>query len=367
LTDLEEPLGEGIVTGHPSMPEFRFEPDQIHDFIEFLKTLQRKRPPQIFAPDQTGNPRRLRLRPTSTRWRTRLVGCKAREPSMIKSILIPATGEILDDAILDTALRVAQLARAHIELHYFCEQLGGVADNLRHVGATVGGAVPGAVARVDQRAEEQIKQARARFADLCRRKGVALVEATRSSTSVTASWHALRDDLANPPYYAHHADLIVTSRSGHGNGLKRSHVETTLSGGRPVLITPSWARPLIAGTVFVCWKETAEAARALAAALPLLAKAQRVVVATMAEDANAPEQSLGAVARYLAFHGIAAESRSLPRGVSAADTLAAAAEAHEADLIVLGAYGHSKARQPVFGGCTRSFLNGAGLPVLMMR
>jgi mono/diheme cytochrome c family protein len=40
VTDLEEPLGEGTVTGHPTMPEFRFEPDQIHDFIEFLKTLQ---------------------------------------------------------------------------------------------------------------------------------------------------------------------------------------------------------------------------------------------------------------------------------------------------------------------------------------
>jgi cytochrome c len=40
VTDLEEPLGEGIVTGHPTMPEFRFEADQIHDFIEFLKTLQ---------------------------------------------------------------------------------------------------------------------------------------------------------------------------------------------------------------------------------------------------------------------------------------------------------------------------------------
>jgi cytochrome c len=40
VTNLQEPLGEGIVTGHPSMPEFRFEPDQVHDFIEFLKTLQ---------------------------------------------------------------------------------------------------------------------------------------------------------------------------------------------------------------------------------------------------------------------------------------------------------------------------------------
>jgi len=40
VTALEEPLAEGIVTGHPSMPEYRFEPDQIHDFIEFLKSLQ---------------------------------------------------------------------------------------------------------------------------------------------------------------------------------------------------------------------------------------------------------------------------------------------------------------------------------------
>jgi cytochrome c len=40
VTALEEPLAEGIVTGHPNMPEFRFEPDQIHDFIEFLKTLE---------------------------------------------------------------------------------------------------------------------------------------------------------------------------------------------------------------------------------------------------------------------------------------------------------------------------------------
>ena len=40
VTDLQEPLAEGIVTGHPSMPEFRFDADQVHDLIEFLKTLQ---------------------------------------------------------------------------------------------------------------------------------------------------------------------------------------------------------------------------------------------------------------------------------------------------------------------------------------
>jgi nucleotide-binding universal stress UspA family protein len=73
------------------------------------------------------------------------------------------------------------------------------------------------------------------------------------------------------------------------------------------------------------------------------------------------------VASYLARHEIAAEIRSLPRRGSVADTLAEAADAHQADLIVLRAYGHSRARERVFGGCTRSFLDDARVPVLMMR
>ena len=287
---------------------------------------------------------------------------------MIKSILLPATGDVFDDSVLETALRVAQLAPAHIELHYFCKRFGEATETVRHVGSAIEGAALPALAFRGRQIEQQSRQALARFARICRRKGIALVEGAQRSTSVTASWHVSRDGLVSLAYHARHTDLIVMGRPGRSNGLTRSHLETALSaGGRPLLIAPSSPRSSIAGTAFVCWKESPEAARALSAALPLLAKTQRIVVASVDEGIEEALQPLQAVARYLAFHGLTAETRLLPRSVAVAEVLATGAEAHEADLIVLGAYGHSKARELVFGGCTRSFLDSARVPVLMMR
>jgi nucleotide-binding universal stress UspA family protein len=287
---------------------------------------------------------------------------------MIKSILVPATGDVFDDSVLETALRVAQLAPAHIELRYFCERFGEVAENVRHIGSAIRGAALPALASLDQQIEQQSTRARARFAEICRRKGIALLEGAQRSTSVTASWHALRDGLVSLAHQARHTDLIVMGRPGRSNGLTRAHLETVLSAsGRPLLVAPSSPRSSITGTAFVCWKESPEAARALRAALPLLAETKRTVVANVDEGIDEPLQPLQAVARYLAFHGITAETRLLPRSATVANVLARGAEAHEADLVVLGAYGHSKARELVFGGCTRSFLDSARVPVLMMR
>jgi nucleotide-binding universal stress UspA family protein len=287
---------------------------------------------------------------------------------MIKSILVPARGDTFDDAVLETALRVAQPAAAHIELRYFCKALPAGAETVRQVGWAVGGAAAAAVALLDEQIEQRTRDARAAFANLCRRKGVALSEDPIHSTSVTASWNSTHDDLAKLAYHARHVDLIVMGRPGYGNGLARSHIESVLSGsGRPVLIAPSVARSSITDTAFVCWKESPEAARALVTALPLLANAHRVVLASVEEGIGDDEHSLHAVARNLARHGIRAELRRLPRKSPVPEILAAAADAHEADLIVLGAYGHSKARETVFGGCTRAFLSSAGVPVLMMQ
>jgi nucleotide-binding universal stress UspA family protein len=287
---------------------------------------------------------------------------------VIKSILLPATGEVFDEAVLDTALRVAQLGPAHIELSYLCRRPGEVAETARQVGWAIGGAAMPAVALLDRQIEQQATKARAVFVETCRRKGVVLVDGLQRSTSITASWHVLHDDFIGLADHARHVDLIVMGRPGRSNGLTRSHLETVLSaGGRPLLIAPSARRSSIAGTAFVCWKESPEAARALSAALPLLARAQRIVVASVAEDPDQTEEPLQAVARYLAFHGLTAELRLMPRSAPVPDVLGAAADGLEADLIVLGAYGHSRAREVVLGGCTRSFLDRASVPVLMMR
>jgi nucleotide-binding universal stress UspA family protein len=287
---------------------------------------------------------------------------------MIKSILLPATGGSFDDAVFETALRVAQLDAAHIELAYLCQRAGEVAESINQAGWAIGGAAAPAVTTLDQAIEQQNTKVRTRFTEICRRKGVRFVDTSTHSTSVSASWHVVRDDSTDLADRARHVDLVVMGRPGRSNGLTRSQLETVLSsGGRPLLIAPSAPPASIAGTAFVCWKESPEAARALSAALPLLARVQRTVVASVAEDPDQTTQPLRAIARYLALHGIAAEIRLLPRSSPVADVLAAAADAHEADLIVLGAYGHSSAREVVLGGCTRSFLGHASVPVLMMR
>ena len=116
----------------------------------------------------------------------------------------------------------------------------------------------------------------------------------------------------------------------------------------------------------MCWKEAAEASRALMAALPLLAAGKRVIVATVEETAESPGDDLGIV-RQLAWHGISAEPMRIPaEGRPVHEELECAATRYGADLLVMGAYGHSRARQLVFGGCTQHFLDGAELPVLLM-
>ena len=287
---------------------------------------------------------------------------------MIKSILLPAAGDSFDDAVLETALRVAQLGPAHIELAYLCRRPGELAESMHQVGWAIGGAAPPAVALLDQAVERQNTKARTCFTEICRRKGVRLVDTPTRSTSVSASWQVVQDDFTGLADGVRHVDLVVMGRPGQSNGLTRSQLQMVLStGGRPLLIAPSAPPASITGTAFVCWKECPEAARALSAALPLLARAQRIVVASVAEDPAQTTQPLQAIAQYLALHGIAAEIRLLPHNGPVADVLAATADAHEADLIVLGAYGHSRAREVVLGGCTRSFLAYASVPILMMR
>jgi nucleotide-binding universal stress UspA family protein len=311
--------------------------------------------PGLFDPDQgddTRDRRRSRQKPT--------------EQPMIKSILVPATGQAFDDAVMETALRVAQVTTAHIELCYLRTPSWEVTDTPGYSAWAVGAAVAPALAQLDARIEDECGQARARFTEICRHKGVAVVEQPDAATCITASWREAHDEPDALAYHAHHADLVVVGRPGHGNGLTRRQVDAILSeSGRPLLIAGSMTPSSLTGTVFVCWKEAPESARALTAALPLLKAAQRVVIAHVSEELD--PTPLSGVARFLALHGISAETRLLPRRGAVADTLAAAADAHQADLIVLGDYGHSRARERVFGGCTKGFLDDARVPVLIMQ
>ncbi len=108
----------------------------------------------------------------------------------------------------------------------------------------------------------------------------------------------------------------------------------------------------------IAWKDTRETRRAVLDALPLLQQAARVsiVEATGAEDMADARSHVADVAAWLGRHGVAASGQTVPSDGGDAAQLDAFARDHGADLIVAGAYGHSRVREWALGGVTRSLL-----------
>lgn len=145
-------------------------------------------------------------------------------------------------------------------------------------------------------------------------------------------------------------------------------VESVLiDSGRPALVVPyageATARPR---TVLVAWKPTRESARAVSAALPFLARARHVHVVCGDAPGRGVDEALVRLGRYLRQHGIESlhEHRHLPHGDAGNGLLSLAADVG-AEMLVMGCYGHSRARELVLGGATRTVLESMTLPVLM--
>jgi nucleotide-binding universal stress UspA family protein len=156
-------------------------------------------------------------------------------------------------------------------------------------------------------------------------------------------------------------DLTVIARGSSHDTVQAGLLET----GRPMLLTPPAAPGTLGDTVLLAWNASPQAARAAASALPFLQSAARVVVMSVG---NGPEPAPSAheLAGALAWHGIAAEARRIEQGSRRVrDILLVEAREMGADLLVIGAYSHSRLRQVVFGGVTEHMLDYAELPVLM--
>ncbi|RUW34405.1 MULTISPECIES: universal stress protein [unclassified Mesorhizobium] len=164
---------------------------------------------------------------------------------------------------------------------------------------------------------------------------------------------------------ARSADLIVTGDGGEDVFRAVDIGSLVLGAGRPVLVAASNAEHLLGKTVLVAWKDSREARRALSDSLPFLARANEVVVATM-EPVSGEEvrNSLADVAVFLEHHGITARTEVIS-GEADGDSLTAFARSIHADLIVTGAYGHSRLREWAFGGVTRTLIQQSGINRLM--
>ena len=286
---------------------------------------------------------------------------------MIKTILVPATGSQTDDAVFTSALAAARMFNAHLGFLHVRVDAGAMVAAMATDGSGAAMA-SGLVERIDEEAAQREERARQLFQRFCERERVAIEDTPAGKQSPTAQWLQESGDEAYwVREYGRAADLLVIGHPGDDQGVSIDMIEAALVGtGRPVLIVP--AAPLVAlpETIVVAWKAAPEAARAVTAAMPLLSKAKQILIVTVAEEQGLSDEEGARLMTSLTWHGLNASTRHLrPDRLGAADTLLAAAVEEKA-LVVMGAYGHSRLREWVFGGFTEHVLRGATVPVLMM-
>jgi nucleotide-binding universal stress UspA family protein len=169
---------------------------------------------------------------------------------------------------------------------------------------------------------------------------------------------------------ARNADLIISHIASRDLLDATRRVDTgdlVMQSGRPILVIPPKCDSLVLGHIMLAWKDSREARRAATDALPLLKKAARVTIVSLAaKDEIAPiEESVRQVMAWLGRHGVATEKLVEVAGGQDAEQLNRIAHQHRADIIVAGAYGHSRMREWALGGVTRDLLMRDDRPALV--
>ncbi|MBN9149636.1 MAG: universal stress protein [Nitrobacter sp.] len=166
------------------------------------------------------------------------------------------------------------------------------------------------------------------------------------------------------------ADLIVIESGRSAGDMYRSADvgAAILGAGRPFLVVPAAVKSLAADHVMIGWKDTREARRAVQDALPFLHEAKRVTVLEICEkeQMETARRHVDDVVRYLAQHRIKAERQvEMQARGSRADQIIEWADNEDVDLLVTGAYGHSRLNEWMFGGMTRDLLTRSSICCLM--
>jgi len=286
---------------------------------------------------------------------------------MFRCILVHAPGTVTHDAVFRTALAMARRSAGHLQfLHVRLDvQKLLVAISTGDYG---GGAGIGDVFESLQRdADARHDRAREAVLAFCAQEQIAFADNALAGAPSAAFLVETGDEARLLADRARTADLTVLGRAADGEAVTLDLLEAVLlDGGRPLLIAPPRPPEQIGRRIAIAWKDTPEAARAVAAATPLLAAAEAVGVIAVQEAAGRDDGSAARLGHALQWHNAATTLRLVPHsGADPAALLLASAADMRADLLVMGGYSRSRMREAVFGGVTRHVLRAAPLPVLM--
>jgi nucleotide-binding universal stress UspA family protein len=274
---------------------------------------------------------------------------------MIKDVVVCLPPIASDKGTIGCAVSIAQAFEAHLLGVAFAYQpvvVGSIIDGF-----------PAALIDGQRRENEKAaKDAIGRFEEAARLAGIAaescLLNADVSGAAESFAQMARRFDLA-----------VVRQEESGQPGAQDLIIEAALfRSGRPVLVVPYVHKgELAVRRAMVCWDGSETAARAIGDALPLLERANNVDVVMVSGEKPKSDELPGAdLGQHLARHDLKVDVKTIPAaGIGVASAILSHAADNAIDLVVMGAYGHSRLREFVLGGATRGILQAMTVPTFM--
>ncbi len=285
---------------------------------------------------------------------------------MYRTILVPLSGTDGDPALLAAAEAIGRAFDAHLIFLHVGYDWVSLAATMAGLGTGLP-ADSDLVTKVQENAAERSQAARAAFQDFCRSKNIPIVETPIALPTISAEYrYECGNEADIVAAYGRTADLVLMPREKSGMAVPVVAENTLFDCGRPLLILGGRPLPRPLHTVAIAWKATREAARAVAAAMPFIERAERALIIEVGETAPYEADDSARLTAALQWHRSNVTARFLPAGPEGvAPTIMDAAREGGADLLVMGGYGHGRFRQFIFGGVTDAVMIHAALPILI--
>ena len=285
---------------------------------------------------------------------------------MVNTILCPLSGAPENEVVLDKAYSVAKDLNSHLEvLHVEPEAKESIP--LLGEGMSVS-MVEDMISMAEKEASQRAARARKVFDDSVKRHGATVSDKPSGERVMTVAWrheHGREDEVV--ARLGRLNDLIVVARPGDSDDVLTPMTlnAAIFESGRPVLVVPPGGTSSTRKRIAISWNGSVQSARAVSSSIRVLEQADAVMVLTAGSFRTSGARG-AELASYLEWHGIVPDTKifEAPAG-SVGPRLLEECDKFGADLIVSGAYTHSRMRQLILGGVTKYVLGHSKLPMLM--
>ncbi len=284
----------------------------------------------------------------------------------IRTIFVPVRGDGKGESVLNGALALASRFNAHIEVNH-CRPKP---DDMLPLGTYLNQALRKQITdSASNMADEEEKHLKEIFETYCSAHDLAVSDTPPWPTDRTSvAWRERTGkQAAVVSQYGRLADIVAVAQPESKGSLGHNTLEAAIfSTGRLVLVCPPELQAPVGGHVAIAWNGSAEAARAIYMALPVLAAADQVTMLC----ANAPDEPVPGpheAEQWLATHGVSINIETFTSsGPTVGNNLLSMSRRLGVDTLLMGAYGQSRQRELIMGGVTRHVADNAEIAVLLV-